>query len=321
MTLTFCRLLHGQQFETRNTEGMRWFKGVTHTHARAGESDSSVEQAARWYKDNGYQFLVITDHSVITFPDSLYALTDSTFLPIPGEEIIGYGNRVDFEINALNIRHAVPPLHDGTVPGALQKCVDAVRRENAVPVINHPNYKWRLDGNALLGVRDCGLFELYNGFPGTHGEGDDGHPGLESVWDFLLTSGKRMYAIAADDAHAYRSFTPELSNPGRGWVMVRSRRLDAKEIMQNLESGLFYSSTGVELEDIRIKPTQIEIVIRKTGNSECTTEFIGSGGKRLLTVKSNPAVYNLSRDDAYVRAKITDANGHCAWIQPVFVVH
>jgi hypothetical protein len=317
LIVPFCRFLSGQQFETRDTEGMRWIKGNTHTHARAGESDSSVEHAAQWYKDNGYQFLVITDHSTITFPASLSALADSSFLPIPGEEITGYGNQDDLEINALNILNAVPPLHDGTVSGALQKCVDAVRRENAVPVINHPNYKWRLDRNVLL---DCGLFELYNGFPGTNSEGDNGHPGLEQVWDFLLTSGKRIYAVAADDAHSYQRFSPELSNPGRGWVMVRSSRLDAKEIMQNLESGLFYSSTGVELEDIRIKPARIEIVIRKIGISEYTTEFIGSGGKPLCTTKSNPAVYDLSCKDTYVRAKITDTNGRRAWVQPAFVI-
>jgi hypothetical protein len=315
-----CQFGSGRRFETLDTEGMRWFKGVTHTHARAGESDSSVETAARWYKDHGYQFLVITDHSTITFPAGLSALADSSFLPIPGEEITGYGNRDDLEINALNILNAVPPQYDNTIPGALQKCVDAARRQNAVPVINHPNYKWRLDRNVLSGVQGCNLFELYNGFPGTNSEGDADHPGLEQVWDFLLTSGKRIYTVATDDAHAYSSFSPELSNPGRGWVMVRSRRLDAKEIMQNLESGLFYSSTGVELEDLRIKPARIEIVIRKTGNSEYTTEFIGSGGKPLRTTINNPAVYDLSSGDTYVRAKITDTNGRRAWVQPVFVV-
>jgi hypothetical protein len=320
MIATFVRPLPGRQFETRDTEGMRWFRGNTHAHAREGESDSPVELAARWYKEHGYRFLVITDHSTVTFPDALSALADSTFLPIPGEEITGYGNRIDFEINALNVRSAVPPQQGSSVSGALQKCVDAVRRLNAVPAINHPNYQWRLDRNALLSVRDCSLFEVYNGFPGTHSEGDGGHPGLEQVWDFLLTSGKRMYGVAADDAHAYQKFSPELSNPGRGWVMVRAKRLDAGEIVKNLDAGLFYSSTGVELEDVRIRPDRIEIRIGKTGNPEYATEFIGAGGKRLSATKNNPAVYDLSRDDVYVRAKITDADGRCAWVQPVFVV-
>ena len=320
----FCLIMvscqSGRRFETMDTAGMRWFKGVTHTHAGAGESDSSVEAAARWYKDQGYRFLVITDHSIITFPAGLSAMADSAFLPIPGEEITGYGNGDDLEINGLNIRQAVPPRNDSTLSGALQKCIDAVRRENAVPVINHPNYKWRLDQETLSGIERCGLFEVFNAFPGTGNEGDSDHPGLEQVWDFLLTSGKRIYGVAADDAHVYRRFSPELSNPGRAWVMVKARRLDAEEIMKNLDSGLFYSSTGVEIEDVRIKPHRIEIVIQETAGLEHTTEFIGSGGKILAVTKSDPAVYRLRPGDAYVRARISDADGRRAWVQPVFTV-
>jgi hypothetical protein len=319
LIILFSTSLYCQEFETRNTAGMKWYKGNTHTHAREGESDSSIEYIVNWYQDNGYQFLVLTDHSTITLPAGFSAPTDSSFLLIPGEEITGYGNEDDLEINGLNIQMAIPPLRDGTVPGALQKCIDAVRRQNGIPVINHPNYKWRLDQNTLLGAGDCTLFELYNGFPGTNCQGDESHPGLEQVWDFLLTSGKRIYGIAADDAHTYQQFSAEVSNPGRGWIMVQSRRPDAKEIMQNLDSGLFYSSTGVEIENIIVKPSRLEIVIKDRDHTEYKTDFIGSAGKVLLSTKNNPAIYDLSTEKVYVRAKITDTSGQCAWIQPVFV--
>ncbi|HEX9934903.1 MAG TPA: hypothetical protein VGB38_06865, partial [bacterium] len=264
---------------------MKQHKGNTHTHAGGSESDSPVPDIIQWYKNNGYQFLVITNHSTITFPPGLSAVTDSVFLLIPGEEIIGYGNQDDLEINALNIHKAVPPRHDGTVPGALQKCIDAVRRQNGIPVINHPNFKWRLDRSVLWGAENCRLFELVNGYPGAQNEGDEHHPGLEQVWDFLLTSGKRIYGIASDDAHVYRRFSPELSNPGRGWVVVWSKRLDAREIVQNLDSGLFYSSTGVEIENLRIGPNRIEIAVKKMENAEVSTDFIGFGGRLLHTTK------------------------------------
>jgi hypothetical protein len=194
-----------------------------------------------------------------------------------------------------------------------------VRLENAVPVINHPNYQWRLDGKTILAAERCVLFEVYNAFPGTRNEGDSDHPGLEQVWDFLLTSGKRMYGVAADDAHAYRKFSPELSNPGRAWVMAKAKRLDANEIMRSLEAGLFYSSTGVEIENIRVEPSRIEVSVRKKTGEAYTTEFIGSGGKILEVTKRNPAVYKLGPDDVYVRARIEDTNGNRAWVQPVFV--
>jgi hypothetical protein len=316
----FHSSLFSQHFETRDMAGMQWYKGNIHTHAREGESDSSVEYIVQWYKDHGYNFLAITDHSTITLPTDLSASTDSSFLLIPGEEVIGYGNKDELEINALNIHKAILPLRDSTDLGTLQECINAVRRQNGVPVINHPNYKWRLGGDILLDSRQCNLFELYNGFPGTNCQGGDGHPGLEEVWDLLLTSGKRIYGVASDDAHSYTQFSPEVSNPGRGWVVVRSKCLDVKEIMRNLDSGLFYSSTGVEIVDLLIEPTRIEINIKNAGNTEYTTDFIGSAGKLLYSTKNNPAVYSLSSEGAYVRARITDKDGHYAWIQPVFVV-
>jgi len=320
LIMVSCGIRSGRRFEAINTDGMRWFKGNTHAHAREGESDTSVEAVGKWYRDHGYQFLVITDHSTVTFPETLAGLADSTFLAIPGEEITGTADGKDLEINGLNVLDAVPPQNDSTLTAVLQKCVDAVRRQKGVPVINHPNYQWRLDRAVISTVERCGLFEVYNAFPGVGNEGDSGHPGLEQVWDSLLTSGKRIYGIAADDGHAYTRFSPDLSNPGRAWVMVRARRLDAEEIVKNLDSGLFYSSTGVVIEDIRIRPRRIEIAIRKTGGREAAVEFIGSGGRVLAATTDNPAVYDLGPEDVYVRARILDADGSRAWVQPVFVV-
>ncbi|MFC1569980.1 PHP domain-containing protein [bacterium] len=299
---------------------MQWFKGNLHTHAREGESDSSVEDVANWYKNHGYQFLVITDHSVVTFPPSFSTIMDSSFLLIPGIEVVGKVGKDVLEINGLNIHEDISPIRDDTIPKTLQTCIDVVRRQNGVPLINHPNYQWRLSQEVILGAENCYLFEVNNAFPGIHNEGNVEHPGLEEVWDFLLTSGKHIYGVASDDAHSYQEFSPELSNPGRGWVMVKAWNLDIDEIMRNLDSGLFYSSTGVKIAEINVQPFRIEIVIQETENTAYKTDFIGSEGKVLLSTTHNPAVYNLSSERHYVRGKITDSNGCYAWLQPVFVV-
>jgi hypothetical protein len=278
--LSIHTALSGQHFETRDFSAMQWFKGSLHTHAREGESDSSVKAIVGWYVDHGYHFLVITDHSTITRPADSMPL--NSFLLIPGEEVIGRGNEGDVEINALNINQAIPPIRSTDCLSALQHLIDAVREQRGVPMINHPNYQWRLSADVLLHSQRCHLFELYNGFPGVHNQGDELHPGLEQVWDVLLSSGKRIYGVAADDAHSYRQFSADLSNPGRGWVMVRAKQLDVEEIMRNLDAGLFYSSTGVEVQDLIIDSTCIEISLKNADNAPYTTDFIGSNGKLLL---------------------------------------
>ena len=102
-------------------------------------------------------------------------------------------------------------------------------------------------------------------------------------------------------------------------MVVRATQLDRDEIMQNLDADLFYSSTGVEIADLKIYPTQIDIVIAEKYHTQHTTDFIGSKGKILYSTKKNPAVYELADESNYVRAKIQDSNGQCAWIQPVFL--
>jgi hypothetical protein len=100
-------------------------------------------------------------------------------------------------------------------------------------------------------------------------------------------------------------------------VVVRSRSLDAASILAAMEAGDFYASTGVELADLAVDAKQIVVSIRQAGDARYTTEFIGSGGTVLLRTGANPAIYQ-RRGETYVRAKVTDSNGHQAWVQPVF---
>ncbi len=318
-----CQAVPGQQFEVPDVEGTLWRKGNTHTHTRKGDGDSPPEVVARWYKDHGYQFLALTDHYTVTVPDSPSSIADSTFLLIPGEELTSWGRLNDIDITALNVAQDIPALTDKTLLGGLQKGIDAVRKANGTPVINHPNMNWRLDQETILGTRDCRLFEIFNGYSSANNEGGEGHPSLEQVWDYLLTAGMRIYGIAADDTHYLNDSATRFAKPGTGWVAVRARSLDADEIARNLDSGLFYSSTGVELEDVRIAPLRLEIQIKSRGATGCTTDFIGPGGRVLRSTRENPAVFDLSagldRGISYIRARVTDSSGHRAWVQPVFI--
>jgi len=100
---------------------------------------------------------------------------------------------------------------------------------------------------------------------------------------------------------------------------VKASALDGEEILRALEEGLFYASTGVELDDVVVTPTAMEVHIRVRGNFRYTTAFIGSGGEILATTVANPARYELTGPETYVRAKVVDSGGYAAWVQPVFV--
>jgi len=309
------------RFEVPGPDVGRWFKGNTHTHTLESDGDSPPEEVARWYKAHGYAFLVLSDHNVFTDPAQLAHLADSAFLLIPGEELTTAFGEHPVHVNGLNIPHVIPPRQDSTLIGTIQANVDAVREVRGVPHINHPNFRWSFDHRVLSHIRNDRLLEIFNGHPLVHNEGGGESPGLEAVWDSLLTGGMRIYGIAVDDAHHFQgAFAADRANPGRGWIAIRAERLDAGELLRNLEAGQFYASTGVELADVVVTPTTLEVHIQPRGDFRYTTEFIGGGGRVLARTGANPAVFTLAGAEAYVRARVTDSGGAVAWVQPVFVV-
>lgn len=308
------------EFEALACDGCSWFKGNTHTHTTESDGDSPPEYVARWYKDQGYDFLILSDHNTLTDPETLAHLVDDGFLLIPGEELTTSFEDRAVHVNGLNLREFVAPRQESTLVGTIQANVDAIREKAGVPHINHPNYGWSMGPEDLARVGDYRLLEIFNGHPSVHNHGGGGFPGMEEVWEILLTKGQRVYGIAVDDAHHFKGeFSPSRVNPGRGWVVVKAPDLSAPSLVEALEEGRFYASTGVELEDVVASGTRLEVHIRLKGNFKYTTTFLGAGG-RVLGISQGPtAVFDLTGPETYVRARVEDSGGAVAWVQPVFV--
>lgn len=300
--------------------GLEWFKGNTHTHTTESDGDSPPEVVIAWYRTHGYDFLVLSDHNVFTDPDRFRHLQDSTFVLIAGEEVTSSFERRPVHVNGLGIPHLVDPRVDSTMVATIQANVDAIRAVEGVPHVNHPNFQWAFGAEELAQVQGDRLLEIHNGHPTVHNRGGGGAPGMEAVWDALLTGGKVIYGIAVDDAHHFQGeFSADRANPGRGWVAVRASSRNPAEILENLERGWFYASTGVELADVVVRGARLEVHVAPRGDFRYTTTFIGAGGRVLAESTANPAVYELGGGERYVRAKVVDSRGDAAWVQPVFV--
>ena len=106
-------------------------------------------------------------------------------------------------------------------------------------------------------------------------------------------------------------------------MSVKARELSTEVILEAIEKGRFYSSTGVVLNDVGwlSDGLRIDIVSDKVndGNpTKYTTDFIGKGGKLLERSFDNNPAYTLKPGELYVRAKVTSSRGEAAWVQPVF---
>ncbi len=299
----------------------RWYKGNTHTHTLNSDGDSTPDEVVRWYREHRYHFVVLTDHNFLTDVTALQALhgADEKFLVIKGEEVTSSYDRKPLHINGLDVARKVVPAQGGSsVADVLQRNVDAIRDVDGIPHINHPNFGWAITADELAAVRNNRLFEIYNGHPTVNNLGGSGRPGLEQMWDVILTRGILLYGIAVDDAHHFkRPWDPAASRPGRGWVVVRAPRLESRAIVEALDRGEFYASTGVELADYTVTDKAITIEVKATASSGYRIQFIGEGGAVLRESDGPTATYTRTGREPYVRAKIIESNGALAWTQPV----
>ncbi len=300
----------------------RWFKGNTHTHTLNSDGDSTPEDVARWYREQRYHFLVLTDHNFVTPVEGLNAVlaAEGRFLLIAGEEITDRAGDKPVHVNALGASRVVAPSGGGAPGDVLQADIEAARSSGGLPQVNHPNFGWALAPTDLLQGKGVHLLEIFNGHPQVNNGGGGGAPSAEALWDDLLSAGRTVFAVASDDMHDLkRPGVRQAAGPGRGWVMVRAPRLAAADILAALERGDFYSSTGVELRDVQATSAAISLSVREQGTTRFRTEFIGKGGRVVKTVDGTSASYQCAGDEGYVRARVTDSNGLLAWTQPVRV--
>ncbi|HEX7192469.1 MAG TPA: CehA/McbA family metallohydrolase [Thermoanaerobaculia bacterium] len=274
---------------------LHWYRGNLHTHTTESDGDSSPADVVRWYREHGYDFLVITDHNRVT------AVQDDKLLLIPGEEVTDRFAKKPVHVNAIGVTRVVTPQHGDSIASTLQHDVDAVREAGGIAEVNHPNFGWAFGAGEMQQVNGFTLLEIASGHPHVNMQGGDGVEPVEAMWDELLRSGKRVYAVAVDDAHYFHCDVKvdEYSPPGKGWIVVRAEKLDRQALLDAIARGDFYASTGVMLDSIDFDGKELHVKVHQDGDAKYRTTIV--------------------RDEKYIRARVDDSNGHSAWTQPVFL--
>ncbi|MBA7574578.1 hypothetical protein ES708_16387 [subsurface metagenome] len=262
-----------------------WYKGNTHCHSTNSDGDVAPFAVVEWYHNHGYHFLVISDHNILTPPDTVKRPENvrENFLLIQGEEVT---DQNDVHSTAFNIKDYIPfsvePRFPSTttmmerfmimyelvgIPSAyssselLQMHIDSILAQDGIPFLNHPNWASGLSVEDILPVERLRFMEVYNGHPDVKNWGSDKHIPVEAKWDSLLSKGKLIYGVASDDTHDYLKFSDRDANPGRGWIMVKSDSLDAEAISKSLEKGDFYATMGVMLSELSFSESIYKIAI------------------------------------------------------------
>ncbi|MCB0687152.1 MAG: hypothetical protein KDC53_11520 [Saprospiraceae bacterium] len=267
---------------------------------------------------------------------------EDEFLIIQSEEITDRFENKHLHLNATNLEDLIKAQGGNSVVEVLQNNINAVkkmREETGIPTIvhiNHPNFHYSISLEDMIALEGEQFFEVFNGHPQVHNQGDSAHIGTEEMWDQVnmayLAKGKPLiYGLATDDSHHYHRQGKEWSNAGRGWIMVKSKSLTPSDLIAAIEKGDFYASTGVTLDKLSFQNQQIDVRVAPEAGVNYEIIFIGvkKGEKEVLElsrINGNQGSYKLTTDDLFVRVKIMSDKKHLnpiedldfemAWTQP-----
>jgi len=348
-----------------------------HVHTMWSDGNDFPENVVKWYKDNGYDFLLFADHNVVLkgefwrdVPKDSPALERCRKLfgenwlhtregnngnvsvrlrtldelrrmfEEPQKFLLMQGMEVDYSEYGT---HYNTFYDDRRFADIEQNDADRTRKVHAIvrkDMLNHPNLGWAATAEQIAEM-ELRFFEVYNCFdpPGNHG--DEFHPSTDRMWDIALAlrlnkNGQLLFGTATDDSHNYFGAG---AAPGCGWVMVNCPKLDGKEILDAMERGDFYASTGVALRKLARLDNTISIEIEPQDGVQYVTEYIGT--RRGFNSESSPTLdadgnlltnvtrryspqigevlfrsnelsssYSFTGDELYVRAKVTSTAIH-----------
>jgi len=372
-----------------------WYRGNMHMHSFWSDGNVYPEQAVDWYKDNGYQFVVLSDHTNLQLEQQRWINVGTTeqwlarfseyverygqpetrevegrrqvrlhtvhelkkkldvpgrFLMIPGHEINAATNGVTLHGIAINVTETIPFQKGETLSESIDNNALAVKKNGtdqghqSLFMMNHPIWPYYdIDPISMANAKETVLYEFLcaNGGPSAGWDESPRFWNRESLWDivtaFRIVKGyPLMYGAGTDDTHDYTNFRDRGDNPGMAWITVRAVKLDADSIVQALKRGDFYTSNGVEMENItfdkatgtlsvKAKPvagvkyriqfigtkknfdqTVVPFEVEKTDKNPARKGWTFSKdiGIVLATAEGIEASYRLKPDDLYVRAVI-----------------
>ena len=324
----------------------RFYKANLHCHSTNSDGKLTPEELKQVYRSAGYSVLAYSDHQVLV--DNSH-LDDEDFLTLTSVEI-DVNKKTDepwtywscYHINFYpDDQHSVKlpcynpkyvnPKHADLIEvqeyigtpdyerdyEKINELINEFAQHGFIAMLNHPTWSLQdLEDYRALDTTNIFAMEIYN-----HGCAVAGYNEVnDHIYDDLLRRGDKLFCTATDDNHNGKpQSSPRWDSLG-GFVMIKSRELTYKSILEALKAGNFYASTAPEIRELYIEDNFLHIRTSPAAKIFMTTSIRQTDVAYPATVHTaiTEAKFDLSKIEvSYVRLTVVDDKGRQAWTQPI----
>ncbi len=327
-------------------ESGNFYKANLHCHTNISDGRKTPEEIKELYQKLGYSVVAYTDHNILLGHNDL---TDDKFLALNGFEIdVNEAGKAwvwtkccHFCLIALDGDNLVQPMYNEARlnPNNNGKYKDLVKFDEATSPYVREYTGEKISDMMKIG-RDAGFFITYNHptwsretypeyieYEGMHAfemfNGSCNVSGYEDynprVYDDILCSGKRIFAIGADDNHNTHPDDSRRCDSGIAYTVIKADKLEYKAITDALVAGNFYSSEGPSIDELYIEDGKIHIKCSAADQIICNYQCRGANVVLDETGDGvTEASFDAPTDKGYLRLTVVDKQGRHACTNAYF---
>ena len=294
----------------------KFYKANLHSHTVLSDGKLTPEEMKELYKSHGYSIISFTEHGKFFNHNDM---TEDDFLVLNG-----YEPSVTEDIPDDPAYHFKRTCH---------MCMIALDKERTTAV-ERGNFKLEYNPESISEFmkmgREQGFFVTYNhpvwslerysdyiNYHGMHAMEIQNYGCVvdgffeynEQIYDEMLCSGKRIFALATDDNHNHQGNNDSFG----GFIMIKSKELEYSKITDALLRGDFYASEGPEILELYIEDGEIvgkcapAREIRFNTATRAHAFNIAKPGEFVTECRMK-----LDKRDKYIRLTVTDDQGRHA---------
>ena len=321
------------------TPDTKQYRANLHSHSTLSDGRLTPEELVQAYREAGYSILAITDHEA---PYDHTDLSTPEFLLLTGYEAYirpshtcAYDPyKAEVHLNLL----AKDPHNVGIVgydphfckylpqelarqrphlgelgprryyQAYIQEFIDDAILGGYLVAYNHPCWSMEAE-EAVLSYEGCYSLEVFN----TGSQCINGYESNMALYDKFLRRGKFLYLHGADDNHNHKPFGDLLCDSFGAWTQVLAKDLRYASVIEALEKGWFYASTGPTITNLTFAGGHVTL--------DCTPaqRIIAHGSPKRTWNVYNPdgsplthAEFDLPEGTPYVYFSVLTADGKAA---------